>query len=139
MINRNNGELVFDNFVLRPHMKLDSLINKISKEDIISYTKGEWENIYLRPQMGEGYFFVIRLYFESKKLELAFLQIAVQKDDSIPSWENWSEKTQLDIKKNNDIWLKNELGNAPYDFRWGNIKSIYNAREGSSYVAINYN
>lgn len=70
---------------------------------------------------------------------LTHLLISLQKNASIPSWTSWSEKDQLEVKKANDSWLSEEIGDIPpYKFSWGEITSVYNQREGSSYIAIKY-
>lgn len=138
MININNGEIKFNKFILKPYMKLNLLTSCLQDKDIVSIDKTERINIYLSPQKAGENYFVIRLFFEKGRLELTDLIVSIQDNDLIPSWKDWSEERELKRKYANDMWLKKELGSLPYDFCWGRIKSVYNSKEGSSYVMIIY-
>lgn len=138
MIDAKSGEIKFDDFVLKPHMQLDSLINKLSREEILSIDEGKGANIYLKPQKGGCVYLVVRAFFENEGIGLFNLQIKVQNNALVPSWKDWSEAQQLQIKSINDDWLKSELGNPPYEFNWGSLRSVYNARDGSSYIVVSY-
>jgi len=57
MISKKTGENNFDKFILRPHMQPEVLINRIPREEILSWDKRRRDNIYLKPQKGSGAYF----------------------------------------------------------------------------------
>lgn len=138
MINKKNGVLIFENLIVEAHMTTDDFLKKINAEEIISCDKGNYINFYLKPQKSDNYFFVLRMFFEGVSKKLEFCQIVVQTQDTVPSWQEWSMEKQLKIKSDNDVWLKKEIGCPPYNFEWGEIKSVYNAREAASYIVLKY-
>lgn len=119
-------------------MSLENLINIIGKKEIISCEKGPYINLFLKPQKANGKYFLLRLFFEKGSEELKYCQIVVQDIDIVPSWKDWNMTEQLKIKENNDMWLRKDVGKPPYIFSWGELKSVYNAREASSYIIVKY-
>ena len=139
MINLKSGMLIFDDFMIRPHMLVRELLNVVRSQDILSCDKGAYTNILLKPQKSANNFFTLRLFFEKKSEELEFCQMVVQDDNIVPSWEGWSMEKELQKKEYNDIWLIKDVGYPPYIFSWGKLQSVYNAKEASSYIMITYN
>lgn len=140
MINKLDGKIAFDSFSLTPNITLQAFKSLLKSNQIVSHEENEMAiNIYLLPQKCGDKYFSIRLYFSRKNKVLTHLLISLQKNASIPSWTSWSEKDQLEVKKADDSWLSEEIGDIPpYKFSWGEITSVYNQREGSSYIAIKY-
>lgn len=144
MIKAASGEMIFDNFSLMPHMQLNSFKSNFPQKEILAWNTyetpgyGKITDIYLKPQKSENKYFVLRLNFAEREVGLFHFILSIQWNDTIPQWENWSEAQQLQNKKDNDNWLQKEIGSPPYEFSWGCIRSVYDQREGSSYVAVNY-
>lgn len=44
----------------------------------------------------------------------------------------------MQIKCMNDAWLLQELGDPPYEYTWGTIKSVFDLKEASSHIVIDY-
>lgn len=138
MINIKTGVMIFDEFKLIPHMTLENLLSAIKQDEILSQNNCNYINLYLKPQKCSESYFVLRLFFDNMNNQLKYCQIAVQSDDIVPSWEIWSESKEIERKKENDMWLQKEIGLPPYKYYWGEISSVYNAREASSYIVIQF-
>lgn len=69
MIDTHNGEFIFDKFILHPHYALDTFLNLMQQENVLSMemcntpTLGNVTDIYLKPQKSKDKYFVIRLFF----------------------------------------------------------------------------
>lgn len=137
------GELAFDNLRLIPHMSLTAFEENFPQEEILTQENrmtpayGEVTNLYLKPQKSGKDYFALRLFF-SREGGLVHLLLSLRDDGSVPTWENWSQERELQKKARNDRWLKKELGEPPYVFPWGSLQSLYDPREASSYIALEY-
>ena len=139
MINHENGMMMFDSIIISPHMQLETFLDSIKQDDIISQHNSNYIDLFIKPQKGGEHFFLLRLFFERKSEKLEYVQLVIQNDDSIPSWTDWSEKKQLKKKKYNDLWLMKNMGHPPYNYIWGSLNSVYNEKEASSYILIKFN
>jgi hypothetical protein len=54
------------------------------------------------------------------------------------SESTWSEESEVQRKELHDSWLLKELGKPPYQFRWGQIVSEYDAKGVSSAIIVVY-
>src|SRR5688572_22126697 len=58
-------------------------------------------------------------FFDGEQLDRLFLMMSLSSDAE----GRWTEALELERKANHDHWLARELGNAPYQYRWGSITS----------------
>ena len=80
---------------------------------------------------------MVAVYFNPKGfLEMVFLSI--MKDGEISSYSNWSKEKEMETKRLHDNWLLKHLGSPPYEYRWGEISSVYDPRSASSEILIRY-
>ena len=56
----------------------------------------------------------------------------------VSDWSGWSLENELEKKRKNDNLLEQGLGSPPYNYRWGNISSQYEAKIGSSTIILSY-
>jgi len=50
----------------------------------------------------------------------------------------WSEEHELERKRVHDVWLRQELGEPPYRFPWGQLESNYDSKGCASAIIVNY-
>jgi hypothetical protein len=73
-------------------------------------------------------------FFDGEQLNRLFLMMSVPSDAE----GQWTEALELERKAKHDHWLARELGNAPYQYRWGSITSDFDPRGCSSEIIIVY-
>jgi len=52
--------------------------------------------------------------------------------------DQWSEQVELERKRDHDVWLRRELGEAPNRYDWGRVVSDYDARSCASNIIVYY-
>lgn len=78
--------------------------------------------------------FFVTLFFPNEFLEKIYLTEATKST----GWGDWSEEKELEKKQRHDKWLNSILGEGPYSYSWGEIKSLYDRKGGVSLVIIIY-
>ena len=74
--------------------------------------------------------------FKGEHLESVSLSINHPKFGS--SWEEWSEKKELERKQANDQWLTDGGLIPGKNYSWGSVWSEYDPKSGSSMIVIRY-
>jgi hypothetical protein len=69
--------------------------------------------------------------------KINFMTISVATGEK-SQWKNWSSEREIERKRKNDDWLREQLGNPPYVYSWGEISSSYDPRAGSSHITFHY-
>lgn len=138
IINKKNGRMTFGTLIIRPRMKYSDVNRMISDDEILSCETGNCIDLLLKPRQCYFGFFLIRMIFDISGEELEICHISVQKNSDVPSWENWSQEAQMRKKEENEKWLLKEIGITKGAFKWGKVRSIYNALEASSYIVFEY-
>ncbi len=54
------------------------------------------------------------------------------------SWSEWSLEGEMEIKRKNDLFLKENLGKPPYQYEWGRVDSIFDRRDAVSDIIVTY-
>ncbi|NJN05217.1 MAG: hypothetical protein HC814_00740 [Rhodobacteraceae bacterium] len=62
--------------------------------------------------------------FKGEYLDRIFLQMTRASIDA----KEWTESRELERKAFHDEWLRQELGEPPYDYPWGQVVSEYDAK-----------
>lgn len=138
MFNSKVGVIDLGKLIIKPHMNYSELEKNILSNEIFSCEISNSINVLMQPQQYDNKFFIIRLYFDINNKELFLCHISIQHVNKFLSWEEMSEENELKRKKENEEWLLSETGKMDYKYNWGNVKSIYNSLEGSSYIVIKY-
>ncbi len=138
MIDQINGYITFDEFILMPYMGLTKFLEMIGEDEIYSYDINTNIELYLKPRKSGEMFFIVRLYFEQDNKSLKYVLLSIQDNDEIPSWNDWSKERELERKKRNDNWLQQEFAMVPLKFEWGSLRSVFNEKDGSSYVWVDF-
>lgn len=138
MINIENGYVNMGELIIYPYLDFAEVENKVPKNEIISCDFGNRIDLFLKPRRYKEHFFLLRLFFGKEDKALNLLHISVQDSPNIPSWDDWSQESELRNKNKNDKWLIEEIGATNKNYDWGTIKSVYSSLEGSSYIVIKY-
>lgn len=139
MFNIKNGNISLNNnFIIKKGLTKNEFIKSTLFKDVINQqiTNG-FSYFYLKPQLINNEKFIITLLFNQNDI-LDFLNISITKNDTVPSWNNWSESLELKKKETHDKWLEKNIGKPPYKYIWGEISSNYDPRSGSSMITISY-
>jgi hypothetical protein len=90
--------------------------------------------------------FGVVLWFDRERLDHYSLCLVDPRNGN--SWEGWSESKQLTLRDAHDAWLVEVLGPAErearttaeltYRFAWGEVRSTYDARSGSSSIGVRF-
>jgi hypothetical protein len=83
-----------------------------------------------------GQTFAATLRFEGAALRM--VQLSLVQSTASSSWDDWSEDTELARKARHDAWLEGQLGALPWWRSWGEVRSVYDPRGGSSSIQITY-
>ena len=76
---------------------------------------------------------VLQFYFD----KIESISLYALSDRSV-SWDDWSEKREIERKELHDRWLVNHLGICQGKFPWGELTSSYDARVGMSSICLRY-
>ena len=79
---------------------------------------------------------IIVVFFQGERLESISLYMNDPKFGT--SWEDWSEKKELERKQAGDDWLKKNGLKAGKNYGWGSLWSDYSPQDGSSNIVIRY-
>jgi len=119
--------------------RIDFENSKLYREvsNLQSFSNGHY-NYRLSPQIIGRKLFGVTIYFLPNDF-VSSINFSFLLDGKYANWEEWSEETEMIRKKVNDRWLRECLGNPPYEYSWGGISSEYEPRSGSSSIMIRYN
>lgn len=112
-------------FLSLPVGKSASIV--VKNEPFCSYNIGTHEI--------SGLVFSITVYFYDELLESVNISSV---DNESASWSDWSEQKELEKKEGHDRWLKNLLGKASSQYKWGEVWSGYDSKAGFSSIEIWY-
>ncbi len=139
MINIQNGciEMANINFSIKKNLTEEEFIKSNLFCDVLNKEDYGYTRYYIKPQIICNAKFVISLTFNPDGV-LDMTSLGLQMNDSIPSWESWSENSEMQKKELSDKWLEKNIGKPPYTYQWGAIFSSYDPRSGSSSITIVY-
>jgi len=78
--------------------------------------------------------FVLTLYFKGQTLAEAHLCLKTGES----GWNSWSEDVETRRKALHDEYLSQWFGSPPYQYRWGEVVSVYDERSGASEIIARY-
>jgi hypothetical protein len=151
MINIYNGEISIPeyNTVLRKEMTEIELQNtkfyKILK-DIRKFENGySWFDF--NSFQFKNWKILLQICFKNSLLNT--IELTTIEDNDSKTWNEWSEKEQINIYKRNSQFLKEILlkkGNESkdkrlieYDFEWGSVYSTFDKKSASCNIGVKYN
>lgn len=89
-----------------------------------------WTHYDIRPEPG----IAATLLYDGDRLDRVFLMMDTASDRA----DQWNEAIELERKRVHDDWLRDALGNPPYEFEWGRIASQYDPRSCASDIIVLY-
>ena len=130
-IDVSNGSLVFDSGTIGPHLDRPAFLETSlgHKSKVVLVNQG-WVNIHFEPEPGVS----ATAFFKDDHLRKVFFALSVPTDNI----KEWVEDREQQRKVKHDVWLRTELGDPPYDFRWGNVESDFDPRAWSSEILVTY-
>jgi hypothetical protein len=96
----------------------------------------EWSRYKIQRQLISGLQFRVGLCFHRGRLEQ--IELFLVGAESKASWDEWSEREEVERKASHDAWLDALLGPPPYAFAWGEISSDYDPKGGYSCIMVSY-
>ena len=81
----------------------------------------------------------VTLYFEGPRLDYVQLFLWLSGEQEGGSWDDWTYEAEMERKRLQEAGLAAWLGGtAPYQFGWGEVRSIYDDRAACSLVLVRY-
>jgi hypothetical protein len=136
MIDTENGNLeIYKGFLINRNTTIQDIIKGDLKNHIKSIERDGLTKIHLKAIKINNRSFQIILYFDPDQ-KLKFLKMFKKYNYD---WKTYKEELMLEHKIENDDWLFQELGSAPYKYWWGGVSSTFDQRGGGSPITIRYN
>ena len=139
MIDKNIGSIKIGNVDGQIYSGLtkNEFINSNMYNEVFNQDNNTYTNYYLKPQnIGDCKFSIVVIFDPNNRIFMVKLRMLI--DEKIPSWSDWTEENELDMKKRHDKWLEDNIGNPPYNYSWGKISSSYDPRSVSSVITFTY-
>ncbi|MCC6552560.1 MAG: hypothetical protein IT372_05985 [Polyangiaceae bacterium] len=80
----------------------------------------------------------VRVTLGFRRGKLVMLELFLVGAVSKASWDEWSDREEVQRKADHDAWLEAMLGPPPYSYPWGEITSQHDPRGGYSSIVIRY-
>lgn len=139
MINIQNGELKIANLIISPKINKDDFIDVVKKNKLLKAErdmKNSYHWYYFNTLQLAGLNMAASVCFYKSNLNIITFS---NTDSSLgSSWEDWSKEKELERKNSHNQWLQKVLGNPPYEYDWGSIKSDYDEKSAFSIIMVNF-
>ena len=74
------------------------------------------------------------VFFQGEQLDRIFLAMALPEHAA----KEWTEASELARKVLHDEWLRETLGEPPYEYEWGQVSSVYDPKGCASEIIVVY-
>lgn len=126
-----DGTVDFEQVVIAPSTtRSEFLMSSLGEKAEKVMDSGEWLRVRVK---GENV--IAALVFKNERLFELHLCLADQSSDG---WGAWSPEGELVKKMKHDEFLKINLGQPPYQFKWGKVESITDVKAGGSEIVLRY-
>ncbi len=139
MFDANSGSLDVgsENPKISPFLHKDQFLSsKLGANSDCVVSNEPWNTYEIQDVTIDGHSFVITLVFKNEMLVCVNLYQIL--DPKSTSWAAHSEEVELARKSEHDKLLKSFLGDPPYSFKWGQIESLHDSRQGASEIIVRY-
>lgn len=139
LIDKSNGGIKIANkdFLINSKLTQKEFLDSIMYNEVLSQDNNSYTNYNLHPQsIGNSKFMITLIFNPNGKIFMARLRMQI--GENLPSWSNWSENGEHEMKEQHDNWLESNIGNPPYNYSWGTISSSYDPRSASSSITFAY-
>lgn len=72
--------------------------------------------------------------YKDDRIHQLFILMTIPSDET----DEWNEARELERKVIHDKWLRQNLGQPPYEYDWGSVASEYDAKGCESEIIITY-
>jgi hypothetical protein len=138
IIDSANGHLRFANsFTVSSQTTPEEIVHYFGQENVsINDVKTGWKHYSVRNIKINDTYFIITFYFDDDILKMLDF-IVSDKLMVAGSWDDWSEKKELQNRDYYDSWLTKQIG-TNRQFLWGTINSFYDSKGGFSSIVLKY-
>ena len=138
IIDIENGHLRFENgFTVSSQTIQEEIVQYFGQENVsINDIKTGWKHCSVRNIKINDTYFIITFYFDNdilKKLDFIISDKLIVDG----SWDDWSEKKELQNRDYYNDWLTKEIG-SDRQFVWGTVNSFYDSKGGFSSIVLKY-
>lgn len=130
-INTSDGTISFATGSIPAGDRIDEFLARMNlASPRQTLTNAGWRHVEADPEQG------IRLtaLFLDGRLQRVFISFSLPSDRV----GEWTVQREQERKARHDEWLKESLGEPPYEFRWGSIASDYDSKGCSSDIIVTY-
>lgn len=130
-ISKTGGAIEFADGTI--HASLDRtafLATSLGQTATVPQQNAGWTHYDIRPEPG----IAATLLYDGDRLDRVFLMMDTPSDNP----GQWSEAIERERKRIHDDWLRDTLGDPPYEFEWGKIDSQYDPRSCASDIIVLY-
>lgn len=128
----SDGSVAFESGNVRPGQGREDFLatplGRLARPELINK---EWWHLHVKPEPG----IAANVLFRGDLLHQVYILMGMPSDKAK---DGWTEEHELERKTLHDAWLRRELGNPPYDYAWGTIKSEYDAKGCVSEIIVTY-
>ncbi len=110
--------------------KSSFLASSLGRGAMVVVENGPFVTYRVAPEPGVG----ATLLFNGERLENIAWAFSMPGETE----DEWSEESEMKRKKLHEEWLLKELGRPPYQFKWGEVASEYDAKGVSSAIMVVY-
>ena len=133
-----NGEILIDGVVvIKPGMSEEEFTKSLygSKAELFLTNEG-YSDYQLTVEHPDDLGVAMILIFKEDTIES--VEFNPLWEGSPRSWSEWSLETEMEIKRKNDLFLKENLGEPPYQYSWGRVVSVFDKRDQASDIIVTY-
>ena len=138
IIDSVNGHLRFANsFSVSSRTTPEEIVQYFGQENVsINDVKTGWKHYSARNVKINYTYFIITFYFDNDILKM--LDFIISDEPIVAcSWDDWSEKKELQNRDYYNDWLTKEIG-SKRQFTWGTVNSFYDSKGGFSSIVLKY-
>jgi hypothetical protein len=126
-----DGSIVFTTCGLGSDTSLERFVRseagRRAKATVVNEERRHYE---FDPEPGVGAI----IFFRGAAIDRIHLTMSLPSDSA----REWSERRELQRKTMHDAWLRTELGEPPYAYKWGRVTSDYDAHGCASEIIVVY-
>lgn len=140
MLNKN-GQLILSDCLIFPLMDINEfkklkIFESVSEQNRVNEEYPYiWYYLFHRVNSEELSYSLNFCFFKGN---LKFIEFSISSEHIIPDWKNWSLENEYDKQIFFDQWLKCQLGEKPYAYPWGKVRSVFNPRVQAAFILIEY-
>ncbi|GAA4737956.1 hypothetical protein [Flavisolibacter ginsenosidimutans] len=138
IIDTKDGELRFaEKFVVSKQTTPQEVIRYFGQDKVVIRDMNTgWKHYSVRNAKVNDTYFIFTLYFDNDILKMLDFLVS---DEVITagSWDDWSERKELEKRDYYNEWLTKEIGNKR-NFPWGTIGAFYDTKGGGSSIVLRY-